>query len=112
MLDHLKYDELPDGFIGGDLNTLGIVNSLAAGGVPTTVLATDATEPAMRSSCGRKTVNMEYKQDPRDGHSGNRATAPAGVAARAQVCDAYFRRDDPLPALDLIGRRLKSRLFG
>ena len=38
--------------------------------------------------------------------------APAGVAAGAQVCDAYFRLDDPLPALDLIGRRLKSRLFG
>ena len=88
------------------------MDSLAAGGGPTAVLATDAPEPAMRSRCGQKTVNMEYKQDPRDGHSGTGPQHAAAVVARAQVCDASFRRDDPLPALDLIGRRLKSRLFG
>lgn len=46
--------------VGGGVNGLGVLRSLATAGVPVTVLATSANHPAMRSRHGRKEV---YRQD-------------------------------------------------
>jgi D-aspartate ligase len=46
--------EVPAVVIGGGLNALGVVRSLAKGGVPLVVVDTDPGSPAMRSRYGRK----------------------------------------------------------
>lgn len=50
------YAQAPAVVIGGDLNPLGIVRSLAAAGVPVTVIATDPHDICMRSRFGRKVL--------------------------------------------------------
>jgi D-aspartate ligase len=47
---------IPAVVVGGGLNALGIVRSLAAAGVPVLVIDTDPQSPAMRSRHGRKLV--------------------------------------------------------
>lgn len=49
--------------VGGGINGLGVLRSLASAGVPVTVLDTDAKQPAMRSRYGRK---QTYRSDRAD----------------------------------------------
>lgn len=53
-------DCVPAVVVGGGINGLGVLRSLAPAGVPITVLGTDAREPAMRSRYGRKAL---YRED-------------------------------------------------
>jgi predicted ATP-grasp superfamily ATP-dependent carboligase len=45
--------------VGGDLNALGVVRSLAAGNVPTVIVGSDSKGDAMRSRYGRKMIVTE-----------------------------------------------------
>lgn len=51
---------MPVVVVGGGINALGVLRSLATAGVPVTVLETDARQPAMRSRYGRKKL---YQRD-------------------------------------------------